>query len=65
MIYYLAKKTVKLYTTGDPKVFYFTVNSAFSKEYYEHFPILYPLVNLMDIAIRNFYDVSANLDLEQ
>ena len=33
MIYYLADKSIKLYTRISPKLVYFAINSLFAKEY--------------------------------
>ena len=52
-----------MYTRIIPKIIYFTANSLLAKEYETKFPILYPLVNLIDLGITNYYDVTGSLNL--
>ena len=52
-----------MYTRVDPKVIYYTTNSVLAKEYENEFPILYPLVNLIDFGITNYYDVAGSLNI--
>ena len=63
LIYYLADKSVEMYTRVDPKLVYFCTNSLFAKEYETRFPILYPLTNLIDLGITNYFDVSGSLNI--
>ena len=63
LIYYLADKSIEMYTRVDPKVIYFATNSLFAKEYETRFPILYPLVSMIDLGITNYYDVSGSLNI--
>ena len=62
-IYSLASKAIKLYTRTDPKLVYFATNSLFAKEYENEFPILFPLVNLIDLGITNYFDVIGSLNV--
>ena len=63
MVYYLADKSVKMYTRVDPKLVYFALNSLFAKDFQTKFPILYPLVNLIDLGITNYNDVTGSLNV--
>jgi len=63
MIHYLANKSIQMYTLINPKLIYFTSNSLFAKEYETKFPILYPLMNLIEFGISNYYDVSGSLNV--
>ena len=63
LLYHLADKSIKMYTRVTPKLIYFATNSLLAKEYETKFPILYPLVNLIDFAITNYYDVSGSLNI--
>ena len=56
-------KSIQMYTRIDPKLIYFASNSLFAKEYETKFPILYPLMNLMQLGISNYYDVSGSLNV--
>ena len=62
-VFALANKSIEMYTRVDPKLIYFATNSLFAKEYETRFPILYPLVNLIDLGITNYYDVSGSLNV--
>jgi len=60
MINYLAQNAVKLYINSNPnnnQIVNETINSIFEKELMQDFPLLYPLVNLIDIGITNYNDV--------
>ena len=59
----MANKAIDMYTHVYPKLVYFTVNSLFAKEFHTKFPILFPLINLLDVGITNYYDVSASLNI--
>ena len=50
-------------TSVDPKLIYFSINIFFAKEYQNRFPILYPLINLIDLGSTNYFDVSGSLNL--
>ena len=63
MLYYLANKAVEMYTHIYPKLVYFTVNSLFAKGFHAKFPLLFPLINLIDVAITNYYDVYGCLNV--
>jgi hypothetical protein len=63
MIHHLANKSIQMYTRMNPKLIYFASNSLFAKEYETKFPILYPLMNLMQLGISNYYDVSGSLNV--
>ena len=62
-IYSLASKAIRLYTRVNPKLVYFATNSLFAKEYETKFPILFPLVNLIDLGITNYFDVTGCLNV--
>ena len=62
-MYNLADKSIKMYTRVIPKLIYFATNSLLAKEYETRFPILFPLVNLIDLGITNYYDVSGSLNV--
>jgi hypothetical protein len=63
MIHHLANKSIQMYTRTDPQLIYFASNSLFAKEYETKFPILYPLMNLIEFGISNYYDVSGSLNV--
>ena len=61
IIQHLAQKAIELYTQIDPKLVFNLINSVFVKEF--QVPMLYPLVNLIDLGITNYYDVSGSLNI--
>ena len=63
LLYYLADKSIAMYSRVDPKLIYFAINSLFAKEFETRFPILFPLYNLIDLGITNYYDVSGSLSV--
>ena len=63
LLFYLADKSIAMYSRVDPKLIYFATNSLFAKEFETKFPILYPLYNLIDLGITNYYDVSGSLNV--
>ena len=63
MVYFLADKAIDMYTHIYPKLVYFSINALFTKEFQDKFPQLFPLVNLIDLGITNYYDVSGSLNI--
>ena len=63
LLYYLADKSIAMYSRVDPKLIYFATNSLFAKEYETRFPILFTLYSLIDLGITNYYDVSGSLNV--
>ena len=64
MIFELANNSINLYTTVSPGVIYRVINKVCGEELYESLPELFPLANLIDMGITNFYDMSGCLNLE-
>ena len=56
-------KSVLLYSLGDPDVIYRSINIVCAKEALPQFPLFYTVINLIDIAIQNFYDRNGSLGL--
>jgi len=63
LLYYLADKSIAMYSRIDPKIIYFATNSLFAKEFETRLPILFPLYSLIDLGISNYYDVSGSLNV--
>ena len=62
MYYELAIHAINMYTNIAPGIVYKVINKVFGEELYEHIPYLFPLSNLIDIGITNYYDVSGCLN---
>ena len=65
ILFYLADKSIAMYSRVEPKLIYFATNSLFAKGYETRFPILFPLANLIDLGITNYYDVSGSLNISK
>ena len=65
LLYYLADRSIAMYSRVDPKLIYFATNSLFAKEYETKFPLLFPLYTLIDLGITNYYDVSGSLNVSR
>jgi len=65
LIFHLAKNSIKLYTNVQPGVIYRVTNRVFGEELFDNLPLMFPIVNFIDLGITNFYDVSGCLNLMQ
>jgi len=61
MIFHLAKNSIKLYTNVEPGVVYQVTNRVFGEQLFDNLPLVFPLVNFIDVGITNLYDVSGCL----
>ena len=61
MIFHFARNSIKLYTTVTPSVVYKVTNRVFGEQLFDNLPLVFPLVNFIDLGISNFYDVSGCL----
>ena len=61
----LVNNSINLYTNVIPGIIYRIINKVYGEELYESLPEIFPLVNLMDMGITNYYDISGCLNLEQ
>jgi len=57
----LAGKSIEIYTRVIPDTVYSVTNALLAKEYETKYEILYPLINLIDLAFTNVYDISGSL----
>ena len=61
----LVNNSINLYTNVLPGVIYRVINKVYGEELYESLPELFPIANLIDMGITNYYDMSGCLNLEQ
>ena len=64
MVHHLAQKSLKIYTQSTTDILAIIINKIMSKEFQGDFPLLYPIVNLIDIALTNHNDVSGSIQAQ-
>ena len=64
MVFELVNNSINLYTNVIPGIIYRVINKVYSDELYDGLPELFPLANLIDMGITNFYDMFGWLNLE-
>ena len=62
---HLVQQAVKLYISNDSKVIFRTINNLLNRELHVQFPIVFTLVNLIDIGFTNVNDIQGSLNLSQ
>ena len=61
----LSVNSICLYTNVLPGVIYRVINKVYGEELYESLPLLFPLANLIDMGITNYYDMYGCLNYEK
>ncbi len=64
MLQELSVNSICLYTNVLPGVVYRIINTVYANELYESLPLLFPLANLIDMGITNYYDMYGCLSQE-